>query len=414
MILICVVHDLIHKFLEVIPEKVKAYKMEFAKFAEFYSTLGDGSYQVVIFAQVGHCLLFTKYSLVSRADQLPSNAGRKFTQLAKTIYVQAGFKFAMSGDPEAHSFPNISQATVPDYRITLDSCTFDKSGMFETSLECFGRKEKSEILAIRDVVAMSSSNYTKAYVSWLSVEHVPMRVLIECDFYDLHSMQFQKPQHQRTWVLERTMFRKMARELDQLVGAPKVHYRGVRWRPERKYPWVAEIKLPRRKKIWIGNFDTREEAARAHDLAAIYYQHCEPRRNFQHVADSSHTSSKSTSQSIVNFKQQVIPLNPSQFSTFYYATYEGCDYFGESRHQVKDMAVHASSSQDKSIRHRLDIDNFVDSGTSKVVEVPEYSQVFFSDQGPRDTSTCSQNARLEDKDAIDSLYMFAKDLPSMT
>lgn len=388
--------------------------IEFAKFAEFYSALGDGSYQVVIFAQVEHCLLFTKYMLAPQVHQLPSNAGCKFTHLAKSIYLQAGFKFAMSCNPKAHSFPDISQTVVPDHRIILDSCTFDKSGSFQTSLECFGRKQKSEIVAIRDTVAMSSSNYTKAYESWLSLEHVPMHVLVQCDFYDLHSIQFLKPQHHRAWVLERTMIRKMARELDQLVGGPKVHYKGVRWRPERKHPWVAEIKLPRRKKIWIGNFGTREEAAQAHDLAAMYYQHCEPRRNFQHVAAAdSHTSKSASLRSILNFKQHVIPLNSSQISTFYYAAYEGCDYFGESRHQVIEM--HPSSSQDKSLlRHKMDVRNFVDSD-SKDLEVPQSSQFCCSNQGPRDIRMCSQNERLEDNhDAIDSLYMFAKDLPSMT
>lgn len=396
---------------EVIHEKVKAYNMEFAKFAEFHSALGDGSYEVVIFAQVEHCLLFTKYMLVPQVHQLPPNASLKFMHLTKSIYVQAGFTFAMSCDSEAHSFQKIPQALVPDHRIILDSCTFDKSGLFQTSLECFGRKQKSEILAIRDTVAMSSSNYTKAYVSWLNQEHAPMHVLVQCDFYDLHSIRFLKPQHQRAWVIERTMIRKMVRELDQLLGGPKVHYKGVRWRPERKHPWVAEIKLPRKKKIWIGNFDTREEAARAHDLAAIYYQHCESRRNFQHVADS--RTSKSMSQSILNFKEHVIPLNSSQISTFYYAAFQGCDYFGESRHQVKEMVVDPSSSQDKSICSKMDINNFVDSD-SKVVEVPEYSQFFGSNQGPRGFRTCSQNERLEDNDAINSLYMFAKDLPSMT
>src|ERR1700737_44425 len=99
---------------EVIHEKVKAHNMEFAKFAEFHSALGDGSYEVVIFAQVEHCLLVTKYMLVPQVHQLPPNASLKFMHLTKSIYVQAGFTFAMSCDSEAHSFQKIPQALVPD------------------------------------------------------------------------------------------------------------------------------------------------------------------------------------------------------------------------------------------------------------------------------------------------------------
>ncbi|GLT26984.1 hypothetical protein SLA2020_020170 [Shorea laevis] len=75
-------------------------------------------------------------------------------------------------------------------------------------------------------------------------------------------------------------------------GNSKSKYVGVRQRSSGK--WVAEIKDTTQKiRMWLGTFETAEEAARAYDEAAFLLRGSNTRTNFaKHVSTNSHVSLK--------------------------------------------------------------------------------------------------------------------------
>jgi hypothetical protein len=205
------------------------------------------------------------------------------------------------------------------------------------------------------------------------------------------------------------MTRTMTRELEQLIGGVIPRYKGVRWRPKRKHPWVAEIKISEKKtkkKMWIGNFATPEEAARAYDVVVIQYKK-QTTLNFE---ESCKHLPNSTMRSIMPSDTRIAIDKSFEVSTSQSMPLGSHTCLGEPSEQARIMPTCALVNQDyKMIPLVMQVD--IEPNSKDIITSEKYPPLEVVEQAPQKVNTYIDFGLIENESK--SYFMFASDLPSM-
>lgn len=229
-------------------------------------------HEIHVECQSGFFFLRSRISFVPNVTSpyVDHDNGLRFLHMVVDVHKEAGIQVILTKLPEDK---NIVSNLFPTHRIGYDTFKQPSEGVVEPIFQSPEMKEHTEMRIIYAIGHTCAKMTTVALTSWRCKYNLDVQLVVQLELYDLRATKFSLKNDKKAWAIERTLTRKMVRDQQLRAGIHEKRYKGVRWRPERKHPWVAELKLPKAKKMWIGNFDTPQEAAQAYvNVAAIYQQ----------------------------------------------------------------------------------------------------------------------------------------------
>ena len=333
----------------------------------------------------------------------------QFMSLRHKIAIETGVSISYLSNPSTSPYYNVASTTRPQHRLAFNYSIMNPCDSLEHPLQSFVPNAFHFIGTFRNHYTVCTDFVFKYLSSFILEKGDCIRFYSQTDYYDIRATQFSKSKCGRVWRLERTMTRVMSRELEQLIGGVIPHYKGVRWRPERKHPWVAEIKIfeKKTKKMWIGNFDSPEEAARAYDVVAIRFRK-QTTLNFE---DSCKHFSNSTMRSIVPSDQKSAIGSSFENSISHSMPLGMQATLEEANVLASVMPTCALVSQDCKMNPLVTQVDFQPNSTD-IMTLEKYPTLEVVDQELEEVNTNTKTFRVLENQSK-SYYMFASDLPSM-